>query len=157
MDAIEKKLVEHYGFRLPELGKPGGIFSPGQKAGDTLWISGQTPMHNGSMLFTGKVGREVTIEDGQKAAQYCLLNILAVIKANLGGFAEVKKFVQLIGFVQSGDDFTQQPQVINGASQMLLNLFGEDRGLPTRMALGANALPGNAAVEIMAVAQLENT
>lgn len=150
---IEKKL-EEMGLTLPEAPKPGGVYVPSKRVGDLIYISGQTPTIAGKHQVVGVLGEDLTVEDGQKAAQICALNILSVLKAELGDLDKVKQFVQVIGFVRSGKGFGKQPQVINGASELFRDLYG-DAGLATRLAIGTNEIPGGAAVEILAVVQAE--
>ena len=102
----------------------------------------------------GRLGDNITIEDAQQAARYCMLNILSQAKSVLGSFDRIEKFVQLIGFVQCTPDFHDQVKVINGASELLYNLLGE-KGLPTRMALGTNSIPSDVPCEILAVIQIK--
>ena len=97
----------------------------------------------------------LTLEEGQKAAYNCVLNLLANLDAKLGDLNKIKRFVKVLGFVHSADDFTQQPQVINGGSQLILDLFGEEKGLPARTAIGTNATPGGIAVEIEVLVEYE--
>ncbi|BFJ85548.1 RidA family protein [Ruthenibacterium sp. CLA-JM-H11] len=150
----EQILKEKYGLEIPAPPKPGGIYSPACRTGNLLYLSGQTCTENGVPKFTGTVGDTLTIEEGQKAAQLCALNLLSVLKAALDqDLSRVRRIVQLIGFVRCQPDFCDQPQVINGASQLFKDLFGED-GMPSRMALGTNALPGGAAVEILLVVEI---
>lgn len=152
---IEQKLKELYEMELPTPSKAAGIYSPCLRAGNTLYVSGQLPSYNGEIMFHGKLGENVSIEEGQQAARYCMLNVLSLVNAELGGFEKVKKFVQLLGYVQSTSDFHSQVQVINGASQMLHDLFG-DAGLPTRMAIGTNAIPFDVPTEILAVIEIND-
>ncbi len=151
---IEQKLKELYGLCLPDEPRAGGVYSLAQRVGNVIYISGQTNNFNGELMNPGVVGRDLTLEQGQQAARYCMLNLLAIVKKELGGFDKLKKFVQLIGFVQSDENFHEQHIVMNGASQMLADLFPE-KPLPTRMALGASTLPSNASVEILAVVEVE--
>lgn len=152
---IEAIIWEKYGVELPDPPKPGGIYSPVCPAGNLLFLSGQTPTVNGTLRYSGVVGEDCTIEDGQDAARICAFNLLAALKGYLNGeLSRVKRLVQLVGFVRSAEDFTAQPQVINGASQVFLDVFGEN-GLPARIALGTNQLPGGAPVEVMITVEIE--
>ncbi len=113
-------------------------------------ISGQLPMKDGEMAFKGKVGQDLPLEDGQAAARQCAINILAQVKAACeGDLSRVKRCVRLGGFVNCGPDFTDQPKVINGASDLMVEVFGE-AGRHARAAVGVNALPLGAAVEVEA-------
>lgn len=152
---IEKRLKEKYGVELPDPPKPGGIYSPVVQTGNLLFLSGQTPTINGNLKYKGIVGQDYSIEEGQEAAKICALNLLSALKSWLNGdFSRVKQIVQLIGFVRSAEGFGAQPQVINGASQLFADLFGE-AGLPARIALGTNELPGGAPVEVMIVVEIQ--
>ena len=153
----KKKLKDIYGLELPRKPTPlGAIFSFTRRVGNLLYVTGQIPTYNDELLFTGRLGADFTIEQGQQAARYCMLNLLAIIKDELNGFEKIDQFVNLLGFVQSTDDFHNQTQVMNGASQMLIDLFGDEIGRPIRMAIGSNALPMNAPVEIMLMVELKS-
>ena len=133
---------------LPEPPAKGGLYTPVQEFGDHfLYCSGCGPQINGTSI-DGKLGTDLTLEQGQEAAKRCMLNLLSNLHAKLGDLNKIKRFVKVLAFVNSADDFKQQPQVVNGGSQLLLDLFGEERGLPARTAIGVNATPGNIAVEI---------
>ena len=105
--------------------------------------------------IVGKVGGDLTLEQGQKAAYNCMLNLLANLDAKLGDLNRIKRCVKVLGFVNCTDDFAQQPQVINGGSNLLFELFGEEKGLPARTAMGTNSCPGNIAVEIEMLVEYE--
>jgi len=140
---------------LPPPPAKGGLYTPVVEFGDhLLYCSGCGPQWNGENI-TGKLGREVSLEQGQEAARRCMLNLLSNLQAKLGDLNRIKRFVKVLAFVNSADDFTQQPQVVNGGSQLLLDLFGEERGLPARTAMGTNAAPGDIAVEIEVLAEYE--
>jgi len=125
-------------------------YVPFAMAGSMVIISGQLPMKEGLVIFKGKVGQDLSLEDGQAAARQCAINILTVLKAACGGnLGRVKQCVRLGGFVTCGPDFTDQPKVINGASDLMVEVFGE-AGRHARAAVGVNALPLGAAVEIEA-------
>lgn len=149
----EQILREKYGLTLPPPPAPGGIYSPVRRVGNLLYLSGQTCTENSVPKYIGTIGGNLTVEEGQAAAQLCALNLLSALKAALNGdLSRVKQIVQLVGYVRSAPNFGAQPQVINGASQLLKDLFGE-AGLASRLALGTNELPGGAAVEIMLVVE----
>jgi enamine deaminase RidA (YjgF/YER057c/UK114 family) len=135
------------GLELPPAPPKGGIYKPVRKLGNALYVSGHTASKNGVQVVTGKVGAERSIEDGQGAARLCTLNALASLQDFLGDLGKIKGLVKTLGFVQSADGFNQQPKVIDGASQLLRDLFGED-GVGARSAIGVNELPGNVTVEI---------
>jgi enamine deaminase RidA (YjgF/YER057c/UK114 family) len=143
---VELKLQE-LGETLPTPPPAVGAYIPVTKVGNLVVTSGQLPTIGKDVMFVGKVGRDVSIEDGQNAARICVLNALAQIKSVIGCLDSVERVVRVEGFVQCGDDFHSQPQVLNGASQLLVDIFG-DKGRHTRFAVGTNALPLNAAVEL---------
>ena len=153
MSEIDEKLKK-MGITLPEPPAKGGLYTPVKEFGDHfLYCSGCGPQINGTSI-DGKLGADLTLEQGQEAAYRCMLNLLANLKAKLGDLDRIKRFVKVLGFVNSTDDFTQQPQVINGGSQLLLDLFGEEKGLPARTAMGSNATPGNIAVELEVLVEI---
>lgn len=155
MESIEQRLKELYDLDLPEAPAAAGVYSPALVCGKLLYISGQLPSLNGEIQMHGTLGKDVSVEEGQQAARYCMLNILALAKKALGDFDRIEQFVQLIGYVQCTPEFHSHVQVINGASQLLNDLF-QERGLPTRMALGTNAIPFDVPCEILAVIQLKD-
>ncbi|OUV67237.1 MAG: LysR family transcriptional regulator [Gammaproteobacteria bacterium TMED133] len=145
--SIESKLAE-LGLTLPEAPKPVAAYVPAVTSRGQVIVSGQLPMKNGELMSTGKVPSQVSVEDAQAAARQCVLNGLAVLKAELGdSFDRLIRLVRIGAFVQSNDDFFAQPQVANGASELLLEILG-DAGRHARAAVGVNALPLNASVEI---------
>lgn len=147
---IEARLAE-LKIELPQATTPLANYVPSVRAGDLLFVSGQICQWNGERRFIGKLGREISLEQGQVAARLCALNILAVAKSALDGDLDrILRCVRLGGFVNSADDFTQQPQVVNGASNLMVEVFG-DAGRHARAAVGVNVLPSNVAVEVEAV------
>ncbi len=151
---IEEKL-EKMGLELPPAPAKGGVYASVKPFGNGLYyISGCGTLVDG-VGPCGKLGKDLTIEEGQKAAQRTILNYLSVIKAHIGSLDKVKSFVKVLVFVQCEPDFYEQPQVANGATQLLVDLFGEEIGAPSRSAVGTNALPGNTAVEIEGIVQME--
>ncbi len=146
MDAIEKKLGE-LGLTLPAAPAPAGSYVPYRISGDTLILSGVLSLLNGAVTHAGQVGREQTVESGNAAAQVCALNVLAAIKAALGSLDRVKEFLLVNGFVNGVAGFDQSPQVINGASDLFVKLYG-DAGKHARAAVAVAGLPKNATVEI---------
>lgn len=151
---VEQKLKEIYGLELPEPAAAAGVYAPALISGNYLFVSGQLPSYNGEIMVHGTMGLNVSIEEGQAAARYSMMNILALAKQALGSFDRIEKFVQLMGFVQCTPEFHDQVQVINGASQLLADVLGE-RGIPTRIALGSNAIPFDAPCEILAVIEIK--
>ena len=146
MDVYEK--LKELGFELPAPPPLAGIFKPVKQVGNLLYVSGQGPTEDGIPLVTGKVGAGRTIEDGQRAARICVLNALSVLHKYLGDLNKIKSTVKLLAFVASAPGFNRQPEVINGASQFLVDLFGPERGMGARSAIGTNELPGDITVEI---------
>jgi len=141
------------GLVLPAPPKPVATYIPVVRAGDFLFLSGMIPLRGGTLIMAGKLGQEISVEQGYEAAQICLLNALAVIRLELGTLDRVKQVVKMVGYVASTADFVQQPAVINGASDLLVKLFG-DAGRHARVAVGAAALPLNAPVEIELIVQV---
>jgi len=147
---IEEKL-ETLGIKLPIPPTPAGSYIPAVKTGNLLFISGQIPMENGKVMFTGKVSDD-NLEVAQKSARMCVINILAQIKRELGNLDKVTKIVRLSGFVNSMPEFSQHPKVINAASDLLFELFGE-KGKHSRIALGVACLPLDSMTEIDAIVE----
>ena len=147
--------IKNLGLNIPELPKALANYVPFKIVGKTMYISGQAPVRNGEMIFKGKVGSDITIEEGIEAAKLCVINIIAAVKTGLeGDWSKLDCFVKLTGFVNCQDSFTDQPKIINGASDMLVEIFG-DQGRHTRVAVGSNALPLGISVEIDAIIQLK--
>ena len=150
---IEKRLSE-IGITLPPPGAPGGNSVPFVVVGDLVFMAGQVAREAGKMKYVGKVGREVSVEDGRAAARLCTVNLLSQLKAACGGdLDKVDRCVRVGGFVNSPPDFLDHPKVINGASDLLVEVFGE-RGQHARTAVGVAALPLASAVEVEAIFKL---
>jgi enamine deaminase RidA (YjgF/YER057c/UK114 family) len=147
---IEEKL-ETLGIKLPIPPTPAGSYVPAVKTGNLLFISGQIPMENGKVVFTGKVSND-NLEIAQKSARMCAINILAQIKRELGNLDKVTRIVRLSGFVNSMPEFSQHPKVINPASDLFFEVFGEN-GKHARIALGAACLPLDSMTEIDAIVE----
>lgn len=144
---IEDRL-EALGIELPEPSRPGANYVPYLQSGNLLFLTGQLCHWNGERLFVGKLGAEFDVEQGQKAARVCGLNLVAQLKMALNGNLDrITKTVRLAGYVNSTPDFHGQSQVMNGASDLFLEVF-EERGRHTRLAVGVSALPYNVAVEV---------
>lgn len=141
--------MKSMGVELPAPPPRGGVYTPVMEFGSRLlYCSGcGNDIGDGKQLL-GKVGRDLSLEQGQQAAYNCMLNLLANLQEKLGDLNRIKRCIKILGFVNCTEDFTQQPQVINGGSNLLLALFGEKKGLPARTAMGTNACPGNIPVEI---------
>jgi enamine deaminase RidA (YjgF/YER057c/UK114 family) len=148
--------MKQLGIDLPQPPPPGGIYFPAKLfAENMLYTSGAGPIVDGKPAFTGKVGKDLTLSQGQEAARLTMLNILAAVQARIGDLNRIKSFVKILGFVASSEDFYDQPQVINGASQLLVDIFGEQAGKAARSAIGTHVLPGNIPVEIEVLIELE--
>ncbi len=147
--------IKNLGLNIPDLPKALANYAPYKIIGKTMYISGQAPVQNGEVIYQGKVGSDFTIEEGVEAAKLCCTNIIAALKKGVDGdWDKLDSFVKLTGYVNCNDDFKDQPKVINGASDMLVEIFG-DKGRHTRAAVGSNALPLGIAVEIDAIVQLK--
>ncbi len=145
--SIEQRLKE-LGITLPSVAAPVANYVPCAHEGDLLFVSGQLPRDSaGQLAFVGKLGAELTVEQGYAAARSCGLYLLAQARQELGSLDKVKRIVRVGGFVNCTPGFTQQPQVINGASDLFVEVLGE-KGRHTRAAVGCNALPGGVAVEV---------
>ena len=155
----EKELVvseklKQLNIELPKAPDPVGAYVAFKKIGNLLFISGQLPIGSDGAITKGKIGKNLTLEDGQKASKLCVINILAqASKAMNGDLDKIKNLVKITGFVNSTDDFFDQPKVINPASETLSSVF-EDRGKHTRAAISTNSLPLGAAVEIDAIFEI---
>jgi enamine deaminase RidA (YjgF/YER057c/UK114 family) len=150
----EKKL-EELGIDLPDAGSPVANYVNAVKVGNLLFLSGKGPNLTDGSYVTGKVGEDLSIEEGKEAARLVGIAQLAVLKSELGDLNKVKRIVKVLGMVNCGPDFTQQPQVINGFSDLMVEVFGE-KGKHARSAVGMNALPMNIAVEIEVIVEIEN-
>lgn len=143
---IENRLNE-LGIDLPVAPSPAGSYVPAVTAGNMVFVAGQLPSISGEVKYLGKVGKDITLEEANQGAKLCIINALAVLKAHLGSLDKIEQIVRVGGFVNSSDGFTMQPKVINGASDFLVEVFGE-KGKHARAAVGVNELPLNAAVEV---------
>jgi len=150
---IEEK-IKQIGIKLPTPPNPAGSYIPVVKTGNLVYVSGQIPMENGKVSYTGKVTDE-NIEMAQKAARICAINILAQLKKELGDLEKISKIVRLSGFVNSVPEFTQHPKVINAASDLFYEIFGEN-GKHSRIAVGVSSLPLNSMTEIDAIVEIKN-
>jgi enamine deaminase RidA (YjgF/YER057c/UK114 family) len=146
MATPEEKLAE-LGLSVPEVAKPVAAYVPAVRTGSYVFTSGQLPMKSGELMTTGKVGGEVTLEEAVACAQQCALNAIAAVKAEIGDLSLVKRIVKVVAFVASTPDFTGQPQVANGASELFGKVFG-DAGVHARSAVGVPVLPLDAPVEV---------
>ena len=151
---IEKRL-EELGVKLPEPAKPVAAYLPFRRTGNLIYISGQDCRVNGELKYKGKVGKDVTEEEAYEAARITAINLLAILKSAVGDLDKVKQIVNLHGFVNSADGYVRQPFVINGASEFLVEVFG-DKGKHSRCALSCNELPFNTPVEIEMIVEVED-
>ncbi len=149
---IDEKL-KSLGITLPTPPKPAGSYIPVVISGNLAFVSGQIPMQDGKVAYRGRVPTERTLEDAQSAAKICAINILAQLKANLGNLDKISKIVRVSGFVNSTSDFTEHPKIINAASDLFFEIFGE-KGKHTRIAVGVSSLPLNSTVEIDMIAEV---
>lgn len=149
---IERR-IEELGIQLPDSSPPKAMYVPVKQAGNLLFVSGQVPVADGSMLYPGHVGDEVTLEQAQEAARQCTINMLSALRVYLGDLDKVKSIVKLQAFVNSKTGFNKQHIVVNAASQLLYDVFGE-AGRHSRTAVGVNQLPMDAPIEIEAVVEI---
>ncbi|MBM3239034.1 RidA family protein [Candidatus Poribacteria bacterium] len=150
---IEKRL-EELNLTLPELPKPVANYVPAVKAGNLLFVSGHGPGRGEGKLYKGKVGDDLTIEDGYQSARQTALCLISTIKGAIGDLDKVKQFVKVVGFVNCTEDFTDQPKVVNGASDLFVEVFG-NKGKHARSAVGMQQLPGGIPVEVEVIVEVE--
>jgi enamine deaminase RidA (YjgF/YER057c/UK114 family) len=150
---IETKLRE-MGIELPQAVTPVANYVPAVRTGNLVFLSGHGPIKEDSSLITGKVGSDLTTEQGYAAARRIAIGLLGSLKAEIGDLDKVKQIVKLLGLVNCAPDFTDPPKVINGASDLFVEVFG-DKGKHARSAVGTNALPFNIAVEIEMIVEIE--
>jgi enamine deaminase RidA (YjgF/YER057c/UK114 family) len=150
--SVEARLVE-LGITLPEPPPRGGTYVRARRSGNLLFTAGHGPSKDGSYLYLGKLGADVTVEEGYESARYCAINCLASAKEFLGTLDKVTGVIKVLGFVASAPNFNDQPKVMNGASDFLVELFG-DSGAHARSAIGTNELPGNIPVEVEMILEI---
>ncbi len=148
----EEKLAE-LGLVLPDPPQPAGAYIRAVRWGDLIFVAGQLPLEGGKIRYAGRVGAELSVEEGYAAARLCALNGLSILKAEAGGLERVARILRLGGFVASADGFTEQAKVVNGASELFSTVLGP-RGVHARLAVGVNQLPLGAAVELEIIAAL---
>jgi enamine deaminase RidA (YjgF/YER057c/UK114 family) len=146
MPTPEERLAE-LGLSIPEVPAPVAAYVPAVRSGNQVFTSGQLPMRSGELMTVGKVGGEVSAEEAYACAQQCALNAIAAVRSVVGDLSQVKRVVKVVAFVASTPDFTGQPGVANGASELLGKVFG-DAGVHARSAVGVPALPLDAPVEV---------
>jgi enamine deaminase RidA (YjgF/YER057c/UK114 family) len=153
MTGTPEERLAALGLTLPDVVKPVAAYVPAVRSGSFVFTSGQVPIRGGELIYKGKVGGEVTPEQAYECAQQCALNALAAIRAEVGDLSAVTRVVKVLGFVASTVDFTGQPQVINGASELLGKVFG-DAGQHARSAVGLTVLPLDAPVEVEMIVEV---
>ena len=153
MSSPEERIAE-LALTLPSDTPPLAAYAPAVRTGNLVFTSGQLPRIDGELTHVGKVGAEVTAEQAKEAAQACALNAIAAVKAEIGDLANVRRVVKVVGFVASAPDFTGQPGVVNGASELLGKVFG-DAGVHARSAVGVAVLPLDVPVEVEMVVEVE--
>ena len=142
------------GITLPDVPTPAANYVPWIVSGSTVYFAGQTPKEGTTLKFSGQVGRDLTIEEGYNAARLCATRLLSALQEAAQGFGNVRQIVKLTVFVNAADGFREHPQVANGASDLMVAVFG-DAGVHVRSAVGSSSLPGNAAVEVEMIADLK--
>jgi enamine deaminase RidA (YjgF/YER057c/UK114 family) len=150
--SYEQKLTQ-LGLELPAPPKPVANYVPVVRTGDLLFLSGVLPSRDGQLIMTGKLGQNLSIDQGMEAARVAVLNGLSIIRQEAGSLDRVKRIVKMVGHIASAPGFTDQPQVLNGASDLLVSLFG-DAGRHARVAVGAAELPRQAPIEIELIVEL---
>jgi len=146
--------IKELGLELPPAPKPMGVYKPVLIIGNFLYVSGQGPLKSDGTLIKGKVGANLSLEEGKLAARQVGLTMLSTIKSGIGDLSKIRRLVKVLGMVNSAPDFEQHPAVINGFSQLMADIFGEENGVGVRSAVGM-ILPGNIAVEIEAMFELD--
>ena len=147
--------IKQLGINIPDIPAPLANYVPYKVSDNVVYVSGQGPVLNGNLMYKGKVNEDISIEDGIKAAELCCINIIATLKKSISGdWNKLDSFLKLGGFVNCKDNFYDQPKVINGASDLLVKIFG-DQGKHARFAVGSNALPMNISVEIDAIIKIK--
>ncbi|AIF84455.1 putative translation initiation inhibitor, yjgF family [Candidatus Nitrososphaera evergladensis SR1] len=149
-----EQTLKSLGITLPTPPAPAGSYVPVVVSGNLAFVAGQIPVEAGQVKFKGKVGRDVSIEAGQQAARLCTINAVAQLKAALGSLGRIKRIVKVTGFVNCEPSFADQPKVINGASDLLVQIFGES-GKHARAAVGVSSLPLESAVEVEFIVEIK--
>lgn len=153
MSKVEEKLQE-LGIVVPPCPTPVAAYVPAAQAGQFIFASGQTPIVDGELLYKGKLGKDISVEEGYEASKLAAIRVIAELKSIVGDLDRIERIVKVTGYVNSAPDFGDQPKVVNGASELFRAVFGE-KGEHARVAFGAGALPDNAAVEIDVVAYVK--
>jgi enamine deaminase RidA (YjgF/YER057c/UK114 family) len=153
---LYERILKQKGILLPEAPKPIGTYLPASRSGNILYISGMIPKISKKSSPKGKIGRELTAIEGYEASRLCALNALAVIRYELGSLDKVNRVLKLVGYVASAESFVDQPFVVNGASDLLVDIFGE-MGKHARVSVGVAELPGNVPIEIEIIIEIKNS
>jgi enamine deaminase RidA (YjgF/YER057c/UK114 family) len=148
--------VKELGLVLPPIPKPGGVYKPVVIVGNIAYVSGHGPLKEDGTLITGRVGDDLDKEAGYQAARQVGLTILTTLRAQLGSLDKVKRVIKTLGMVNAAPDFTQHPAVINGCSELWGQVWGQENGIGARSAVGMGSLPGNIAVEIEVIVELND-
>ena len=151
--SVEERLAE-LGLTIPEVAMPAGAYVPAVISGNLVFTAGQIPLIEGKLMAEGRLGAEISAEDGKQIAQRCALNAIAAVKSVLGDLARVTRVVKVVAFVASTPEFTAQPAVVNGASELLQAAFG-DAGVHARSAVGVAVLPLNSPVEVELIVEFD--
>ena len=147
--------IKQLGIEIPDMPNALANYVPYKISDSIVYVSGQAPVMNGELIYKGKVGNDISIDDGIRAAELCCINIISILKESIDGdWNRLDNFLKLGGFVNCNSDFVDQPQIINGASDLLVNIFGE-QGKHSRFAVGSNSLPMNISVEIDAIIKIK--
>ena len=147
--------IKQLGIEIPDMPSPLANYVPYKVSNNVVYVSGQGPVKNDELVYKGKVGEDITIDDGIKAAELCCINIIAALKKSINGdWNRLDSFLKLGGFVNCNNNFFDQPKIINGASDLLVNIFS-DQGRHARFAVGSNTLPLNISVEIDAIIKIK--
>ena len=151
--SVEEKLKE-VGITLPDVAPPVAAYIPAVQADKMIYTAGQVALLKGELKYKGRVGENLTVKQGYESARICALNALAAVKGVAGSLDNIERIVRVAGFINSADDFTDQAKVMNGASELMLDIFGE-AGLHARSAIGVNTLPIGASVEVELIVKLK--
>lgn len=151
---IEEKLKDK-GIEIPKPPEPVAEYVPAKKAGNLIFCSGQDPLKNGEFVYKGRLGESLEVNEGYEAARICAINCLAEVKTVVDSLDEIEEIVKVRGFVNSAPDFSKQPEVVDGASELLVEIFGED-GEHARSALGTSVLPRNIPIELEIIVKIKD-
>tara|TARA_Y100000996_G_C22021610_1_gene437003 strand:- start:38 stop:496 length:459 start_codon:yes stop_codon:yes gene_type:complete len=147
--------IKKLGIDIPDMPAPLANYLPFKVSDNLVYVAGQGPMKNGELVYKGKVGKDISVDEGIKAAELCCINIIAALKKSIdGNWNRLDSFLKLGGFVNCDESFYDQPKIINGASDLLVNIF-KDQGKHSRFAVGSNTLPMNISVEIDAIIKIK--